>query len=76
MSKTLALIAFLFLSSCNSTTYETLVESHFLEEPVRLERPAKCQKYLRDDPGEWNPETDEYPPNHEWENCMGVGRER
>lgn len=51
------------------------------KQPVEVERtktltlPQKCQYLLREpDPDTWNPETDSYPPNLEWENCMGVGR--
>lgn len=38
-------------------------------------RPEKCRVYLKPhDPETWDPITEEYPPNHEWEECMGVGR--
>ena len=38
----------------------------------RLERPQFCADLLRDDPGKWDPETDTYPRNLEWEACIGV----
>lgn len=57
---------------------------HWMEhddEPVpvpvvkRLTLPQKCAVHLREpDPDSWDPVTDTYPPNIEWENCMGVGR--
>lgn len=48
-------------------------------EPVpvakRLTLPQKCAEFRREpDPDSWDPVTDTYPPNIEWENCMGVGR--
>tara|TARA_R100001086_G_scaffold230028_1_gene150177 strand:+ start:301 stop:576 length:276 start_codon:yes stop_codon:yes gene_type:complete len=37
--------------------------------------PEKCEHLRRDpDPATWNPDTEEYPPNREWEACMGVER--
>jgi hypothetical protein len=46
--------------------------------PVRtkpLTLPQKCRHLLREpDPATWDEEKHEYPPNHAWEECMGVGR--
>lgn len=38
----------------------------------RLTRPQVCAEFLREDPSEWDPETDTYPRNLEWESCIGV----
>ena len=37
--------------------------------------PKRCEHFLEErDPKTWNPETELYPPNTEWEECMGVAR--
>lgn len=38
-------------------------------------RPQTCAQYiLEHDPSTWDEETETYPRNVEWEDCMGVGR--
>lgn len=40
-----------------------------------LTLPQKCRYLLRTpDPDSWDPVTETYPSNYEWEDCMGVGR--
>lgn len=44
-------------------------------EAQRVSVPQACEHLRREpDPLTWNEETDSYPPNHAWEECMGVGR--
>jgi hypothetical protein len=39
----------------------------------RCELPCRCRDLKREpDPDTWDPHTDTYPPNYEWEKCMGV----
>ena len=58
----------------STTTTETVQEPVPVPapKPQRLTRPQICASLLRSDPGEWDPETDTYPRNLEWERCMGV----
>jgi hypothetical protein len=38
-------------------------------------RPAKCAHLrVEPDPSTWDAQTDSYPRNEAWEECMGVGR--
>lgn len=39
-----------------------------------LSRPNICLQYLEEkDPATWNEETESYPDNEAWMECMGVG---
>lgn len=41
----------------------------------RLSLPQKCEVYrIEYTEDQWDEVTETYPTNHEWENCMGVGR--
>jgi len=44
--------------------------------PPRVSRPEHCSQFLyQRTEDEWNEERQEYwPPNHQWEECMGVER--
>ena len=44
--------------------------------PQHVSLPQRCAVHLRPrSEDEWDPVREEYwPPNHEWEECMGVGR--
>lgn len=53
-------------------THPEVVEVERVKRPTL---PQSCAHLLREvNEEEWNEVTHTYPPNYEWENCMGVGR--
>jgi len=74
---TVALVMFFVGFAAGNNHYGCLPEEPVIqtEKPVTLSRPQSCAHLsLEPDPETWNPVTEEYPPNDEWEECMGVGR--
>ena len=67
------LLAAIVLScgSCTEATYKVGAT----DLPDRsCERPCQCRHLQHEpDPDTWDEEKHEYPRNHAWENCMGVG---
>lgn len=70
---TLLAMIWLSLQTVLQNTEDALVE--YGTTPIRSHLPSECRHLERDpDPATWDPITETYPPNEEWENCMGVGR--
>ena len=54
-------------------TYESAITpAPRQEKKERL--PQRCHYLLKEqDPEDWDPETETYPPNWAWRECMGIG---
>lgn len=76
-NETFVLFAALFVVW--AITFGFAVRCEFKAEPLpqpkikTIPLPQKCAYLLREpDPETWDPKTDTYPRNIEWEKCMGV----
>ena len=55
--------------------FESMRAVEVAPRPVSMTLPQRCAKYHIQYHGDelWNEETQSYPPNHAWMDCMGVG---
>ena len=71
----IAMAMLLGLTTCCETYLETKLYSdeQLLAKPKSPSLPQHCEQYRRTpDPKTWNPKTETYPRNIEWEKCIGV----